>query len=502
VVIDKASSSNVVTAVSSGNTVFIGAQTATNARVDVRKGILSFEDKNAVLAAGTAAGSLTVRANGRIEAPATDTMDIRASWNFANRTSLDAKGGTIGLGSATYTYTQNGQAVILNNLYQNNAGFKTWSNTDTLIVKGDFLSTAGAYFQDVHMVFEGNFTTTFGANAALSMSSLKATGSSNQTITINAVLSLLEEGLTIQKSAGKVFLGSNGMRFSFLRLDGGILNTNGNAFQINGSNTIYGGSSTSFIEGAVAVSSATAWSGNRYFIPVGRGSNYRPVELSNLGTTNTFLVEYFNSDTVSDLGTAGSHGIDEFSTAEYWRIQRTSGSGATFVSLSTLGKDAGWNDGEIRVARWNGATAWENYGPVTGANSNMVMASTSDFSGNAVRYFTIGADNVPAPIAVRNEGISGNELNLVSNSQNGNSQAVAQSAISFNVFPNPVAETLNIALRGADKGTITLSDLSGKVLGVYSADTRSINMSSFAAGVYFATFSNGSQRITQRVIRN
>jgi hypothetical protein len=36
----------------------------------------------------------------------------------------------------------------------------------------------------------------------------------------------------------------------------------------------------------------------------------------------------------------------------------------------------------------------------------------------------------------------------------------------------------------------------------YSADTRSINMRHFAAGVYFATFSNGSQRIAQCVIRN
>ncbi len=214
------------------------------------------------------------------------------------------------------------------------------------------------------------------------------------------------------------------------------------------------------------------------------------------------MVEYYNSDTVTDLGTAGSHGIDAFSTAEYWRIHRTAGSGATFVSLSTSGKDAGWNDGDIRVARWNGSNNnWENYGPSTGASSNMVMASTSDFAGIAVRFFTIGADNV-APIAVRGEGISGNEVDLVQNTANNNNQAVAQSAISFNVFPNPVAETLNIALSGADKGSITLSDLSGKVLGVYSANTRSINISNFAAGVYFATFSNGSQRITQRVIRN
>jgi hypothetical protein len=74
--------------------------------------------------------------------------------------------------------------------------------------------------------------------------------------------------------------------------------------------------------------------------------------------------------------------------------------------------------------------------------------------------------------------------------------------LSFSVYPNPVAETLNIALSGADKGSITLSDLSGKVIGVYTAETRSIDMSRFAAGVYFATFSNGSQRITQPVVRN
>jgi hypothetical protein len=74
--------------------------------------------------------------------------------------------------------------------------------------------------------------------------------------------------------------------------------------------------------------------------------------------------------------------------------------------------------------------------------------------------------------------------------------------LSFSVYPNPVAETMNIALSGTDKGSITLTDLSGKVIGVYTAETRSINMSSFAAGVYFATFSNGEQRITHRVIRN
>jgi hypothetical protein len=80
--------------------------------------------------------------------------------------------------------------------------------------------------------------------------------------------------------------------------------------------------------------------------------------------------------------------------------------------------------------------------------------------------------------------------------------AAANTALQFSLYPNPVAATLHIALSGADKGSITLSDLSGKVIGVYTAETRSINMSRFAAGVYFATFSNGSQRIAQRVIKH
>jgi hypothetical protein len=40
------------------------------------------------------------------------------------------------------------------------------------------------------------------------------------------------------------------------------------------------------------------------------------------------------------------------------------------------------------------------------------------------------------------------------------------------------------------------------VIGVYGVDAKNINVSQLAAGVYFATFSNGSHSITQRVIRN
>jgi hypothetical protein len=502
IIIDKASSSNIVSAVATGNTISVGATNATNNGLDVRRGTLSFDDKNAVIATGTGVSAkFLVGANGCVEAPATDTLAISGSWNFANRNSLKAKNGTISLGTTSNQYNMNGAAVIFNNLLQNGGGTRTFNSTDSVIVKGNLRQTTGG-LNGANLVFEGNFTASGGG---MVMTTVKAMGGNNQTISFHDHELIRDEGLTLDKTAGTVTCAS-AVRLNSLRLNKGLLNSGGQTLTIYGANSIFAGNSTSFIEGAVTISSTSAWSGSRYFIPVGRGNQYRPVQLHASNTNNVWIVTYVASDTATDLGNAGTHGIDAFSTSEYWIVQRSGGAGASnaaFVQLSTLGKDAGWNDADIRIARWNASgSTWSNYGPNTGASSDMVLASTSDWTSNGARVFTIGVDNVPAPIAVRNEGISGNELNLVSNSQNGNSQAVAQAAISFNVFPNPVAETLNIALSGANKGTITLSDLSGKVLGVYSAETRSINMSSFAAGVYFATFSNGSQRITQRVIRN
>jgi len=101
---------------------------------------------------------------------------------------------------------------------------------------------------------------------------------------------------------------------------------------------------------------------------------------------------------------------------------------------------------------------------------------------------------------VTGDQVSGREIRTAG-TLNG-AAAAANSAIQFGVYPNPVSETLYFNLSGADKGIITLSDMSGKTIGTYSADTKSIKVSQLAAGVYFATFTNGSHSITQRVIRN
>jgi len=69
------------------------------------------------------------------------------------------------------------------------------------------------------------------------------------------------------------------------------------------------------------------------------------------------------------------------------------------------------------------------------------------------------------------------------------------------VLPNYLDHLCNLELNGAAQGIITLSDLSGKVIGTYPATTRSIDMRNVANGMYFVTFSDGVNRIAQRVVR-
>lgn len=504
ILVAKNNASNTLTLESNMATLEFGFATLANSRITVETGTVNFPNMTSGIFGNTGATStrgLVIGAMGKIVAPQTSTLTIRANCEFAGPGSLDPQSGTVTFGPDSKQHSFNGRAVYFNNLLFGSGSNNTWNSTDTLWVRGNLdFNTTATTFTNGNLVFEGNFTMT---NGSVDINTIKAVGSNNQTITLASNTQIRDEGLSLDKSAGKVFAGSN-ISLNLLRLSGGLFNTNGFTCQVNGANSIFAGNSSSFIEGPITISSTTAWSGSRYFIPVGRGSNYRPVQLHASNLTNTFVVNYISSDTVTDLGTAGTHNIDAFSTSEYWIINRTGGGGASnaaFVELSTLGKDGSWNDADIRVARWNATNSvWQNYGPAGGASTNTVLASTSDWTSNGVRIFTIGVDNVPAPIAVSNEGISGNELDLVRNVEN-NSQVAAQPAISFNVFPNPVAGNLNIALSGADKGSITLSDLSGKVIGVYASDTRSIDMSRFAAGVYFATFSNGINKIAQRVVK-
>lgn len=498
--INKDASSNTVTV--TGSLQDIGNEAA---QITITKGKLAFDGtKNATLRGSNEPG-LIVSADGQLVAPDDDELTITASWNFAGQASLDAQSGTIVMAapSSVDAFTQNNSAITVNNIrFINNAhyhwGANAAANSDELYVKGNFnISDVATRVRHVTVKVEGNFTTIAGTSIRSELQEVIFVGSNNQTLTCGDADEILE-GVEINKTGGNVTLGAN-LSLNRLELTARNLLSSTYLLTVTGNSAIVGGSSSSFVDGKLRRVTTTSLASGLTF-PIGKGSAYRPVRITNSGNTNSWDAEYFAADPTSAFGATVNAPLDAVSSTEYWTIVRNSSFQNTTVGLSTNGSS--FTDADTRVASWNaGTTSWDNFGPGTGAASGFVTSS-STITANGTYNFTLGVDN-PAPISlVKGEQVSGLEIATGKNQQQA-APAAAQQAVAFNVFPNPVVETLNFALSGADKGSVVLSDMSGKVIGIYNvADTRSISVRNLSAGVYFATFTDGVNRITHRVVRN
>ncbi len=500
--INKDASSNTVTV--TGSLQDIGNEAA---QITITKGKLAFDGtKNATLRCSDEPG-LIVSADGQLVAPDDDELTLAGSWDMDNSASFDAQSGTLKLSSTTNSdkFDQNNSTITLNNVNFASAtrwhwGANAGANSDKLYVKGNLnITNVGARIRYVTVEIEGNFTTISTTSTPSEFDGVIFKGSANQTLTCGDQDELgIGGGITINKTGGAVTLGSN-LRLNKLELTAGNLLSSTYLLTVTGNSAIVGGSSSSFVDGKLRrVTSTTLASGLTF--PIGKGSAYRPVRITNTGSTNSWDAEYFAADPTSAFGATVNAPLDAVSSTEYWTIVRNTGTTNTTVGLSTNGSS--FIDADTRVARWNsGSTSWDNFGPGTGAASGFVTSS-STVSTAATYNFTLGVDN-PSPISlVKGEQVSGLEI-ATGKSQQQAEPAVAQQAIAFNVFPNPVVETLHFSLSGADKGSVVLSDMSGKVIGIYNvADTRSISVRNLSAGVYFATYTNGVNRITHRVVRN
>ena len=475
-------------------------------KISINTGKLAFDGTKDATLRGSDEPGIVVGSNGQLVAPDDDELTISASWDFASAGSFDCQNGTVVMSTGTGTrigFDQNNSSVVFNNIRFASGARWEWganagANSDELYVNGDFeIANTGARVRYVTVQIEGDFTTIAGTGTKSELENVIFTGSANQTLTCGDA-DEINEGIEINKSGGKVTLGAN-LSLNKLGLTAGNLVTSTYNLSVSGNSAITGGSSSSFVDGKLARVGNASWSGGVTF-PIGKGSTYRPVVLTNSGSTNTWNVEYFAADPTTAFGATVNAPLDAVSTSEYWTIARTSGTQATTIGLSTAGSS--FADADTRVARWNtGTTSWDNFGPGAGASGGSVVSS-STVTSTGTYNFTLGVDN-PAPIGlVTGEQLSGHEMTTSRDVQ----QVVSgqnMNVITFGVYPNPVAETLFFELHGADKGSVVLSDMSGKVLGNFNvADTRSISMQNLSAGVYFATFTNGVNRITHRVVRN
>ncbi len=474
--------------------------------ISITTGMLGFDGTKNATMRGSDGPGIVVGSNGKLVAPDDDELTISASWDFDGANSFDCQSGTVVMSTGTGTrigFDQNNSSVVFNNIRFASGARWEWganagANSDELYVNGDFeIANTGARVRYVTVQVEGDFTTIAGTGTKSQLEKVVFRGSGNQTLTCGDV-DEIDEGIEINKSGGKVTLGDD-LSLDALTLTAGNLVTSTYQLIVSGNSAITGGSSSSFVDGKLRRVTTLTLSGGLVF-PIGKSNAYRPVRIANVGQTNTWDAEYFAADPTSAFGSTVNSPLDAVSTSEYWTIARIAGTQPTTIGLSTSGSS--FVDGNTRVASWNtGTTSWDNFGPGTGAAAGLVISS-STVTSVATYNFTLGVDN-PAPInLVNGEQVSGSEIATGKNQQQAEPVA-AQKVVAFSVFPNPVAETLNFSLSGADKGSVVLSDMSGKVIGIYNvAETRSISVRNLAAGVYFATYTDGVNRITQRVVRN
>jgi len=74
--------------------------------------------------------------------------------------------------------------------------------------------------------------------------------------------------------------------------------------------------------------------------------------------------------------------------------------------------------------------------------------------------------------------------------------------LGLRVFPNPANEVINISLNKEVSATLTLLDVSGKVVKTQALNgiSTSINTASLNSGVYFVTINDGTSVSTQKVV--
>jgi hypothetical protein len=247
---------------------------------------------------------------------------------------------------------------------------------------------------------------------------------------------------------------------------------------------------------------ASSWRTYTFF-PIGKGSTYAPARLEGIsGATASFKVEYFPTSYSGD-NTINSP-LDSIISSEHWKVNRIGGTNAIRAHVYTANIPSAWTSAKHRIA-YNHATSngWINGGKSNSEVTSFLRAGNALDAAIDVAYVTAGFDkDAAAPMMVAAEGISGTEVatQRTNTAQLDNS---GKPLVQFNVFPNPVAGILNLEVINADKGVVTISDLTGKIFGTFNAaEIKSIDFSAFARGLYLVNFTDGLVNITHRISKN
>jgi hypothetical protein len=512
VVIEKNSNSDVVTVINKQEIGWPGYVTR------VTRGILTFDGSTSARINGGNQG-LVVTANGKLIAPDDDTLYYNGSWNFANETSFDAQNGVVCLDNngSMNGFTHNGDTVYFNHFLVNmpntaspssGTGANFASGSDVIAIRGNFTcaATSTAYIGNAQFMLYGNVNIATAVNNTSGSlpGKIVFVGTGDQTITLSSnARAQFGEFVQFNKPSGKVILGSN-WDIKKPDFDNGIIQTGGYDFTVtNAFEMVTGnGSSSCYVDGALTVNRTNSVTWRLYtFYPVGKGSTYAPARIDGItGSSSAFKVEYFASGYTGN-NTVNSP-LDTVVNTEYWKFDRTSGTASYKVQIHNTRIPSAWAASKQRIA-YNSATSngWIDGGKSASDVATFLRAA-NNADGNTV-YATGAIDkDAAAPMMVAGEGISGTEV-ATQRTKSAQLDNNGKPLVQFEVFPNPVAGTLNLEVINATKGIVTISDLTGKIFGTYNAaEVKSIDFSAFARGLYLVNFTDGLVNITHRISKN
>ena len=238
--------------------------------------------------------------------------------------------GTLEFGSGSTSGT-NDFNIYLNNASNTGDKFTLNAGGTLKITSINGINPSGATNGNIITYGGGKLTLSNGGNYHYIGNALQVTGSAlpasiTGSLVINNSSSISGTGVSLSQATT---IASPGV----LTLTAGVLTTT-NLLSITNTNSsaIVGGSSLSFVNGALRWTVANSGGGN-YKFQVGKSGKYLPLNVgSPAGTSPVITVQAFNANSG---GTSGS-GLESISQTEYWSI---SNSGSLTSSTISLGKE-------------------------------------------------------------------------------------------------------------------------------------------------------------------
>lgn len=290
--------------------------------------------------------------------------------------------------------------------------FKSSSSTVNNFSEG-FINIKGNFVQN-GLVSSNSVTS--GTSPGLR---IKFNGTSAQTWSGSGALSVstVAHPVTYEvDNAAGVVLGSartigaaTGPTVTLILTNGKVTTTTTNLLTVAAMGVISGGSSSSFIDGPVSQTWGTSTAAKVY--PLGKGSTYRPLEISLTTPASPVIrAEVFNTNA------AGTSALDKISIARYYQTALTSGSAASGGSVKmTYGADDGIQTfANLVVAQ--SATVNGTYSSIgnSASDASTVTSGTgyNPASGDFLLIGSTGGNTLPVELTSFTATTTGNNVEL------------------------------------------------------------------------------------------